>query len=425
MTNEIFRLPSFLGKIVQFFSNNFELILYLNLSMVLGFLAVYIALKFKERTGLLRKVRAGFDFSLYALAAIVELGLVSLFVYTAWENYNSPETRFDLTKLLLPSTHWIKKDLTLFYIEDNTLNSIKIDGSDQSTVLTANEPIKGYHFSPNGRYILINTNKTLNLWDKDTGTSSVVDSLAQDDPAKDINGVIGGIRWSPDSQRFCYEESQWSKYMTQDQFFVYAVSNQTRQVIPMSLQKLSSLYWDKTGENLYNLRYMAQDTSTSGYPYDVLVTRIPLTTLKGETVAKIPHKDTTVPENSLLLRNISLFTEGDKLSFVQSAEGSKSFSNQEPGIGIDKDDFLYVVYKGWFHKRLLKIPKQVPYGDWPRHIFQAERLIGQIRWLPGAKYLIMEHKQMGTLILEARTRRVGLLIEARGNTFGWYENVLK
>ena len=47
--------------------------------------------------------------------------------------------------------------------------------------------------------------------------------------------------------------------------------------------------------------------------------------------------------------------------------------------------------------------------------------ITQIRWIPGGRYAVVHHRYFGLLVIEPATRKIGLLIAAKGNAFGWYD----
>jgi len=91
-------------------------------------------------------------------------------------------------------------------------------------------------------------------------------------------------------------------------------------------------------------------------------------------------------------------------------------------IGIDAEDYLFYVPSKWFRKRLFKVPRELRYTEIPRHQYRGgDLVIDHIRWLPGDRYVIMEHRYLGVLILDPKTGKVGYLLQAHGNTFGWYQ----
>ena len=91
-------------------------------------------------------------------------------------------------------------------------------------------------------------------------------------------------------------------------------------------------------------------------------------------------------------------------------------------VGVDQEDYFYYVPLRWFRKRLFKIPREPLSTAIPRYQYKGGSLvISRIRWLPGGRYVMMDHKFWGTMILEPSTGKVGLLVQAQGHTFGWYQ----
>lgn len=192
-------------------------------------------------------------------------------------------------------------------------------------------------------------------------------------------------------------------------------------MIQSPTRHISSLYWDQQGNNLYYLHHEAKDTSLHVSAFEVKVFRIPLITLVPELVTQIPFEKASIPIDNLSIRGIDLFLEGDKFSFGRPGRESYLISEEGSSVGIDEDDYLYFISMKWFRKRLYRIPRQ-PDTDDSRYQYKGGHLVvDHIRWIPGGRYVIMEHKQWGVLILEPSTRKAGLLIRARGHAFGWYQ----
>ena len=67
--------------------------------------------------------------------------------YVYWLNYKHKKNiPFDYR--ISGYTNWVKDDLTIFYIIDNNLMSIKANGDDEKVVFTAKDSVFAYHFSP-------------------------------------------------------------------------------------------------------------------------------------------------------------------------------------------------------------------------------------------------------------------------------------
>ncbi len=83
---------------------------------------------------------------------------------------------------------------------------------------------------------------------------------------------------------------------------------------------------------------------------------------------------------------------------------------------------MYTTKTRWFRKRLFRIPREINKEDMTRYHYKGgDLVIDHIRWIPGGRYVIMEHKYWGVLILEPSTGRIGSLIQAHGRAFGWYQ----
>ncbi|MCK5178180.1 MAG: hypothetical protein KAR32_01515, partial [Candidatus Omnitrophica bacterium] len=204
--------------------------------------------------------------------------------------------------------------------------------------------------------------------------------------------------------------------------YLYDLQEKKKRMVKSPARRISSLYWDKQSDHLYYLYHEAKDPSRDVSAYEVTVFRIPLATLIPELIVRIPFKDASVPIENLNLRGIDLFLSGDKLSFGGQGRENDLVSEKGASLGIDKNDYLYFVSLKWFRKRLYKIPREPRAADIPRYQYKGgDLVIDHIRWVPGGRYVIMEHRYWGVLILEPSTGKIGILVHARGHTFGWHE----
>jgi len=421
MDNPIF------NKIITFTSDHFELMIYVSGYLILIIVLVAVAVKLRDYS--LRK------FLLSTVQGILFTGIIGgqimLFVilgYLYWKNYEKPAPQLHLTKDMSATTHWVKDDVTIYFIDENTLRSIKINGKDSDEVFKSDSPIKQYHFSPNGKYIIIVTQMDLTLVNRKTLKNRLIDTLKHPDAYQQsgdentIQGSISGIQWSPDSDRFCYEIARWSKFGSQDNIFIYSINDETKRSIKSPMRRISSVYWGDKGENLYYLRHEARDPSLNSSAFEIKIFRIPLITLTPELIAQIPFENMSVPFENLKIRGINLFLGGSKLSFSLTHQKDHLISENGSSIGLDDDDYLYFTNSKWFRRRLFKIPREAAIGDVARYQYKGgDLIIDHIRWIPGGRYVIMDHKYWGVLILEPSTGRFGVLIEASGRAFGWYE----
>src|SRR6185295_12821008 len=95
-----------------------------------------------------------------------------------------------------------------------------------------------------------------------------------------------------------------------------------------------------------------------------------------------------------------IFYEGFNLSYDRQEDDSSWISPEGSSLGIDDEDFLYLIKGSLWRKRLFKIPRQPLTGDIPRYQFKGgDFAIRHVRWLPGDRYVLMEHRIYGILIL--------------------------
>jgi hypothetical protein len=304
-----------------------------------------------------------------------------------------------------------------------------VNDQDSRDVFLAKDPIKEYHFSPDGKYLLVLTQRELFLLDRKTKQPQRIDTLQaatapeSQDKETEIKGSISGIQWAPDSRKFVYEIARWSQFAAQGGVYLFDLREQKKKMIQSPSRSLSSLYWDRQGENLYHFYHEAQDASEKTSSFEVKVFRIPVTTLVPELIVRIPFAEASVPVENLHLRGINLFLEEGHLSFGRPGQENGLVSERGSTLGIDENDYLYFVNNKWFRKRLYKIPRDPKITDIARYQYRGgDLVIGGIRWIPGGRYVIMEHKYWGVLILEPLSGKVGLLIRANGHTFGWYQD---
>ncbi len=411
-----------LDSILQIINNNFDLFLLIFLALgVTVILAFYLA-----RLRLL--VFLG-NFPLFlksVLLRIVILGQIVLFsglLVVYWINYQMAAELIQLPENVLVSTDWVKADFPIFFIEDNQLHKINPNGSEHKILFKSKYLIKEYIFSPDGKNILIVTDKDINLFNQEQETFEEVDAIGEiiGDAFDDLKGVIRGVRWSKDSQKFCYEINRWSKYSSQNNLYVYDLKEKKRKSLISPGRTISSVYWDDASENLYYIYNEAMDTSEHGYPFEVKVYKIPLAKMKPEMLVTFPANDPSIPLESLGLRGINLFLENDKLAFGRIVKENSLVSSKGPYVGIDKEDHLYYVRNRWFRKRLFKIKRErIDYIE-PEYQKNGGALtIQHISWLPGGNYIIMDHKSIGILILNPKTKQIGRLYKSQGRAFGWY-----
>ena len=408
-------------EIVQQFSNYFELFFWIAIGLTIVFGLVVILLRLRE-VSFQAISKAAIQNILFSSVVVGQLCLLLAVCYLFWFNYYHPAPVVQFPGDVLADTYWVKDDLEIYFIEENRLCSVEINGRNKQDVLVAADPVKEYHFSPDGKYLLVATSREIYLIDRDTGEKQFIDSWGQPEGSGEWRGVISGIRWAPDSRRFCYEVARWSTYSSQNNLYIYDIGGKEKRALQSPARRISSLYWDRDGVNLYYVEKEAKDTSVHAYAFDVNAFRIPLASLQPEFVAKIPFDRSGIPVTNLTVRGIDLFLEADALSFTQGTARDILVSNKGTVLGVDDDDHLYYVPREWFRRRLFRIQREARPSDIARHAYKGGDLtITQIRWIPGGRYAIIHHRYFGLLVVEPATRKIGLLIAAKGNAFGWYD----
>ena len=407
-------LKDFYQLIIDHFEAFICVVLFLLVMVALSFIMV----KFKELT-----FPRVFHLS---LMSIFSLGLILCLVllgYIFWADYRYHADLFQFPKDVLPNTHWVKQNLKVFFINGKRLMSTNLNGQDRENIFKANDLIREYHFSPDGQYLVIVTFSELYVLNRQTKKKEFTDTIMADTSLEEEKGVISGIRWAPDSRKFCYEIAQWSKYSSKDNLYLYDLLKQKKQMIESPMRKISSPYWDQQGENLYYLYYAAREAPLQTYSYDVKIFRIPLDTLKPEFVSEIPYEAASLPLENLSMRGINLYLKGDQRSFVLFDQKESLISKKGSTIVIDQEDYLSVIKNKWFKKRLFKVPRELIVSEVPTYPYKGGDLtIKQIRWLPGGRYVIMKHSSLGILVLEPLSGMVGILEGKESEAVGWYES---
>ncbi len=409
-------------KISEFINNNFELLLWLNIAWLLFFVVMLVLLKIQDIAG--DRPRTLIPKVLLIFVVMGQIALVLLSGYIYWFNYQRKSVA-TFSQRLIPGTHWVKEDLMVYFISGRDLISIHANGSNKQKIFQSPDKIREYHFSPDGQYLLVVTERELYQVNLATLHRELIDFIPIADPGKQLSGVIGRISWSPDSQRFCYEITKWSNVSSYNQFYIYHVQNKQKQPLRKLTKKISYLFWDKKATSLYFFQQEAMDTSRYPYPYKIKIYKIPLSTLTAEMVAEVLTKKAEISRLEVTGRGINLFWKGNNFSFNRSGQRDYDWVSETGArLGIDEDDFLYYIKNRWWRKRLFRVPRDPLPGDFNRYQFSGGMLsVGHLRWLPGGRYVIMGHSTMGILILEPSTGKIGRLTDTPGYTFGWYQEL--
>ncbi|MFA5087820.1 MAG: hypothetical protein WC552_02160 [Candidatus Omnitrophota bacterium] len=407
-------------KLLEFLGTHFEIIFLVNL-LALVILAVFFVFS-RAREWTVSGIVVFLRRLLFYTVVAGELIVVISGGYVYWLNYQQ-KSESSLTDRVLPNTGWIKDPSTVYFVSDNELLSVQTNGANLKKIFVSEDAIRQYHFSPNGRYILIVTEKSLALAEVAVSKTEVLERIDVSSQGNDLNAVIENVGWSPDSQRFCYEISKWSRHSSQANYYVFDLATRKRSVIKSPARRFFLLLWDEGGENIYGINQEALDTQFYAYPSRLRIFRIPLSNLTPELAIEIPTKTTAIPYARLELSGIKLFSDGKKISFdVADKNRLMWVSDKGSKVGIDQADHFYYVRNQWWRKRLFYVPREPVEGDLAHYWPQGGKLpIRGLKWLPGSRYVIIAHNSLGVLVLEPATGKIGQLIKRPCSAFGWYE----
>jgi hypothetical protein len=406
---------------LQYINNHFDIFLIILIICGTTFLVSLVLARFRFLVfmGYLPVMVKTF---LYRLVVIGQLAMLVGLIGVYWVNYQIAAELIRLPENVLVSTDWVDLQIPIYFIEQNQLHRIHPDGTRHQVVFKAQDPLKEYIFSPDGRYILIISESQLSLYERETQDSWMVDTIGDiSGDHNELKGVIRDVQWAKDSLKFFYKINRWSPYASQNNVYVYHVQERSKEPIISPGRQLAELYWNDASDSLYHIYNEALDTSKHGYPFEVRIYRIPLETMKPKRVSTFPYREATVPEDSLALRDIHLYLKGDQYAFGRKPKTNVFESPTGAKVGIDEDDHLYYMRYQWFRKRLFKIEREkVAFIEDEYQKKGGELVLRHISWLPGGQYLIMEHKDIGILIMEPKTKRIGRLYQSQGRAFGWF-----
>jgi len=405
-----------IDELFHFVSAYFEILLAIDLFMFIGFVVIHVAarLRFLRIDRLLNS-------TFYYLLVTLQVFLVGFTLLIFFVNLGQKRP-LDLTAQIEPTTRWVREDRTIFFIDQNQLVAIQADGSHRQVIYRAGERIKQYHFSPNGRFLLITTINELILYRRRDQTARTIDTIEvglADDHA--LKGNIGGIRWSPTGKRFCYRLSQWSDFSSIQHWKVYDLDTGRKASLSRPELRFTALVWDRQGQKLYAGRYVRLASASNGDAYRCSVYEMIWPDLRPNKIWTGPTEKMTLPVRDLARSGIHVLIPHRRYSFGKVGQKrTLAHSRQGAEIGVDERDTLYYAAL-WWRKRLYQVPRVETVGDIPRFQYQGGRLtISDLRFLPSGRYVIMEHYFWGILILDPVSGRIGILDNQRGSTFGWY-----
>jgi hypothetical protein len=404
-----------LTTLIVFLSNHFELIVFSLIAFSIFFGTIQGILVFGDAQA--KKVIKNVvnEWFLMVLLVLQLAAIVSIY----WINYKTPAPPLNEVKTILPDTQWVESDKRIFYVDRNELDSIMVDGSGMQTVFASPDIIREFQFSPDGQHMILATHRDLYLINLDSLQPKLIDTLGEEIEGSDLKGSISGIRWASDGQKFCYDVTRWSPYSSQENLYVYYLATGAKNSVRNLIKRTSSVYWDRASQNMYYFYYEAKDPSVHAYGYDIKVFKIALADLTSILVAQIPSEESRASIESLAARNIDLYVENEELSFDRFISKETWYSDQGSYVGIDQDDYFYFVPNQWFRKRLFYVPRKPKEGTDQYQYKGGDLVVEQIRWLPGGRYVVMKHKDLGILVLEPGLGKMGKLVESSESFFGW------
>ncbi|MGE0268388.1 MAG: hypothetical protein AB7S78_08035 [Candidatus Omnitrophota bacterium] len=407
-------------SIVSFFSQYFEEFIYINAGLFSACLGLYVLLLVKRRP-VETQVRSYIETVIGSAMVFLVIFGSALTIAIYWANHKIPFIDFDMYDQISRNTSWVKEDLTLYLVNENVLISVDLNGNNQTKIFQVDEGVRDFQFSPDGRYILISTYKKIYVYDRKDKSHWLVDSVNISSDQDDLKGTISGISWSPSGKNFTYEVSRWSNYGSQENVYIYDINARTKKSIQSPTRKLSSLYWDAQGENLYFLKHESSELEEREIIYKVKLYRIALSDLRTQFVTDILMDEAKFPERHLEILGIKLYRPDKSLSYGRIGENAELISRNGDIIGIDEYDFFYYKH-GWFRKRLFKVKRDVDDSKTPTFLnTYGEHVLQQIRWTPSGEYVIMDHPYWGILILDPKNQKIGQIYPFEVSAYGWYK----
>jgi len=410
-----------MNTIFQFLINNYELIVYTNLFFLASCIVIYALVKLRM-IGIKRLKRIILSGTLIFLQ-VVGYGLM---LYIHFYNISSKEA-MDKGIEISVYTQWVKDDIEVYFMKGSLLQTVHVRGGQPRTIYSAESPIREYHFSPNGQKMLIVSQQALVVMNRKDGSVEKIDTIPKPRPNQKTpdRGVIQGVQWAPDSQKFCYRVVAWGGHYYKDNWIIHDLKTGKKSRINDVGYQLSSLKWDVQGENLYYLWFEALDTSDFANPFEVKVIKVPLDTMRPKEVVRFFYDQSTIPPSHLAVRNIYLFEVGHLVFTRQKRPREVAVSSTGARIGVDEEDHLFYVKNQWWKKRLYFVPR-IPDTRQAYPDFEVGQLVIQNpRWLPSGRYVIMEHYLFGIVILDPKTEQLGILVNDDCRGVGWPPEALK
>lgn len=258
------------------------------------------------------------------------------------------------------------------------------------------------------------------LIDRESSEARIVDSL----PPDTGQGALNGVRFSPSSDKFVYEKSMWSSFSSSRKVFVYIINTLEKKEIYSVPQRVFSLFWDKSGENLYSLDVKVKDLSVYAYPFEIKIFQIPLDDLSLRVIGNVIVEKKDTPLDHLSARGIELFMDADMFSFKRDEAKTQLEKNSQVKLFIDNHDFLNFQSGPLEFVRLLKIPRQPDLLQPQKYQYKGGALTFEsVRWVGESNYVLIVDKNEGGLLLEPAVGICGRLMADKADVFGWAPDI--
>lgn len=386
--------------ILQFIGDNLEFITLINGIWLLTMLVVYF---FINKTQY--KWKNIVNRILMSIVMAGEFILIFMFGYVYWDNI-----RQGTCVQILPDTAWVKSNMPVYFITGKDLARVNLDGTGFKYVLEAPTPIREYHLSPDGNQVIAVTDQELYLIENNALAPQLIDSLGDFVRDKKAEGIINGVKWAPDSRKFCYSLHQWSQFASQDSNYVFDLNLRQKKIMVNPLYKIPELYWSKDGNILYYERYTTKNIR-SAEPYEIQFYWVSLETLKPELIREFRSSTYKIESMPLKSIGIDLYVPSSKRSFTRTILNEPvAVSDRGTKVIFEKNHSLYYV-KNNKKTKLYRFQKEKKRKKIP---------IQEMVWLPGDQYLIIIHEKLGVLVVNPTAARMGILFDYSANTIGWY-----
>ena len=412
-------MAALVHQIIRFCSDQFTLLLLLGGSFLLLFLTILIFVRLSDF-----EIRKRLNVYIQNFLFFVVLtGQIIFIVMLVQRHENVAASRTSENDAHLQRKQdFVKQDLDVFFIDGNALKSINIKTRQETHIFYSDQAVREYHFSQDGTKLAVVTENRLHVVDLSTLDHKQIESALDGQmTGSSIKGSINHFRWAPDGRKLCYEINRWTEFSSKSDLVFYDVESGLKKSIPSPLKKLSALYWDETGKNIYYGIFTSNRLLQAYRPFDIQIYRIDTDTLSSQYVLTLAYQDTTFPVDELAAEHdIKLYTHGEQLSFGSGKTSRNDTDKMDGRLGVDDGD-LYVTSRDLIKRALLDDSQE---NAAPNNLLfkeaKGESVLGDILWLPQKQYALLADKQRGLVIIEPRMSNVALLADVRAEGVGWY-----